>query len=447
MMILCSAAKPSFRKSSALFAILSIISLSILCLRALFFSPATPIAFTGTQTTAKTETPTFTKTDCSQLFLYLPHDISNNGICSQLQNYILALHVAATFQRTLIVWDPQREQANLQMTPDSVFGCSPDWNSAPNHVVVTTGLSQILNIPSSHNHACSRALCQNNHSEWTRLVASSFNDFTVITCDKASVMVSGGRKLRRQYLQRLHQTPQQTNFTQWVSSIGGITPTQLQWFQRHQQQEEDLWNGVAALLVPHVQWQPLLQPVLANQLLQTLPFLPRTYTALHIRRGDKLKREATSMVQQYWDSRGEEYTGSHPNYIPLEAYMAQLHSGVDPSHIYIATDDPVTIRNEIEQFEATHHDSHWIFHLLADHRLHNNGHMNTEPDCHVRYNMTMDAIVDLEVMIRAQVFVGELNSNWGRFIHTMRTEFTGASPVLRDFRVVFGDNQTRYLGQ
>lgn len=255
-------------------------------------------------------------------------------------------------------------------------------------------------------------------------------------------MVSGGRKLRRHYIHRLHQTPQQSNFTHWVSSLGGVTSTQMEWFQQ-QTQQEGLWKGIAALLVPHVQWQSTLQPVVAGHI-QAL-HLPRTYTAMHIRRGDKLTREATGMVQQYWASRGEHST-NHPNYIPLEAYVAQLNFDIDPPHILIATDDPITIRNEVEQFEATHDNSYWTFYFLADHRL-QSGHMNTESDCRARYNMTIDAIVDLEVMIRAQVFVGELNSNWGRFIHTMRTEFGGASPVVRDFRVVFGDNQTRYLGQ
>ena len=419
--------------------------LSIASLRS-FHLPKFRESLTGVQT-AKTNAPAIiAPEDCTKLFLYLPHDIIENGICSQLQNYILALHVAATFQRTLIVWDPVFEQADHPTS--SILGCSSDHSASDQYVA--TGLSQILDSPSSQNHVCSSALCHNNHSEWTRLVSSSANDFSLVTCDTASVMVSGGRKLRRQYLQRLHQTPQQTNFTQWISSIGGVTPTQMEWFrqqqqqqQQQQQEEEDPWMGVAALLVPHVKWQPSLQPVIAHQI-QTLQ-LPHNYTSMHIRRGDKLRREAKSLVGRYWASRGEENSNNHPNYIPLEAYVAQLHPGIDPPHIVIATDDPVTIRDEVERFEAAH-DVYWKFHLLADHRV-NYGHMKTEPDCHVRYNMTIDAIVDLEVMIRSQVFVGELNSNWGRFIHAMRTEFTRAQPVLRDFRVVFGNNKTRYPGQ
>ncbi|GAX26524.1 hypothetical protein FisN_23Lh051 [Fistulifera solaris] len=369
--------------------------------------------------------------DCSQLFLYLPRDISNNGICSQLQNYILAFHVAATFHRTLIVWDPI-----IEPTARPVFGCSPD---SEHH---STGLSQILDVPSSRRHTCASVLCPFNHSEWTRLLSSSTNDFFNLTCHGASVMVSGGRRLRRQYLQRLHETSQQKNYTQWISSIGGVTLTQIQWFQQiqEQQQDDDPWLGVAALLAPHIQWQPFLQPLIAHHL-QAF-HLPQSYTALHIRRGDKLKREAAAMVRKYWASRGESDPRNHSNYIPLEAYVAQLDPGKDPSHVYIATDDPVTIRDEIKQLKATP----WTFHLLADRRL-QSGHMNTEPDCHVRYNMTIDAMVDLEVMIRAQVFVGELNSNWGRFIHTKRTEFDSTKAVLRDFRIVSGDNHTLYLGQ
>lgn len=370
------------------------------------------------------------KPDCSNIFLYIPHDISNNGICSQLQNYILALHVAATFHRTLLVWEPALEQVS-----QSPFGCFPEETEA-GETHTRRGLQQILAIPSSH--ACSRALCHHNHSEWTRVLSSSFNEFPIVTCDTTSVMVSGGRKLRRHYVQRLHQTRQQLNFTHWVSNLRQVTPMQLEWFQHTKQ--EDPWRGVAGLLAPHIQWQPLLQPTLARHMQQL--HLPLHYTALHVRRGDKLKREAATMVQQYWASRGDNPDGL--NYIPLNAYVDKLNPSIDPPDVYIATDDPVTIRNEVAHLEATSH--YWKFHLLADRRP-KSGHMNTEPDCHVRYNMTVEAIVDLEVMIRAQVFVGELNSNWGRFIQTMRTEFIGANPVLRDFRVVFGDNQTRYLGQ
>jgi hypothetical protein len=417
----------------AILALLSIISLQ-------FLSSETHLSPINLPQTIKETDDSLTNVstpDCSQLFLYLPHDISNNGICSQLQNYILALHVAANFHRTLIVWDPILEQ-----TTRPIFGCSPDSDlvtqSSQHH---STGLSQILDVPSSRSHTCASALCPFNHSEWTSLLSSSTNDFFNVTCDGTSVMVSGGRRLRRQYLQRLHETSQQTNFTKWVPSIGGVTSDQLEWFQQIQRKEDDdPWLGVAALLAPHIHWQPFLQPIVAHHL-QTFN-LPQSYTALHIRRGDKLKREAAAMVRQYWALRGEKDPHNHPNYIPLEAYVAQLHTSKDPSDIYIATDDPVTIRNEIEQLKATP----WTFHLLADQRL-QSGHMNTVPDCHVRYNMTIDAIVDLEVMIRAQVFVGELNSNWGKFIRTKRTEFNLAKPVLRDFRIVSGDNQTRYLGQ
>ncbi|GAX27483.1 hypothetical protein FisN_23Hh051 [Fistulifera solaris] len=410
----------------ATFAFISIISLQF------FFSETNVSPIIRPQTSKDIDSlAKASRPDCSQLFLYLPHDISNNGICSQLQNYILALHVAATFHRTLIVWDPVTES-----TTRPIFGCSPDAEH------LSTGLSQILDVPSSRSHACASALCPFNHSEWTRLLSSSTNDFVNLTCDDVSVMVSGGRRLRRQYLQRLHETSQQMNYTQWVSSIGGVTSTQIDWFQQIQehQQDDDPWLGVAALLAPRIQWQPFLQPLIAHHL-QTFN-LPQSYTALHIRRGDKLKREAAAMVRNYWASRGETDPRNHPNYIPLEAYVAQLHPGQDPSLVYIATDDPVTIRDEIEQLTATP----WTFHLLANQRL-QSGHMNTEPDCHARYNMTIDAIVDLEVMIRSQVFVGELNSNWGRFIHTKRTEFNSTKPILRDFRIAAGDNHTRYLGQ
>jgi hypothetical protein len=372
--------------------------------------------------------------DCSNIFLYIPQGFEGSGITSKLQNFILASHVAASFHREIVVIDP-----GLKASSESL-GCISKRNR--NQYV---DLLDLLEIPSST--ACKKALCTKTYFEWKEILATakSNNELTIVTCYKkgngppTSVMVSGGFALRDLYPAPLHNTANQVDFPHWVPHLGA-TPRQLEFFKNTSNTAEDLWMGVAGLIAPKIQWRSSVRKHVEE--LVTELHLPPRFTAIHVRRGDKLNGEAYEMVKAYWESRGG--NPNKINYLPLEAYVDQLDIFRDPLDIYIATDDPETVGKEIEQLEAT--STKWQFHILSGHRSHP-GHVLQEKNCTVRYAMTMDALVELEVLIRADVFVGEFNSNWGKYIHTMRTDFTGPYPKVRDFRFAIAlERENQYLG-
>ncbi len=372
--------------------------------------------------------------DCSNVFLYIPQGFEGSGITSKLQNFVLASHVAASFHREIVVIDP-----GLNASSESL-GCRSEGNTSQ-----YVDLLDLLEIPSST--ACNKALCTKTYSEWRQILATakSNDELTTISCYKKdngppiSVMVSGGFALRNLYPAPMRDTAKQLDFPHWVPHLGA-TPRQIEFFRNTSNTVEDLWMGVAGLIAPKIQWRSSVREEVTE--LVTEMHLPPRFTAIHVRRGDKLNGEAYEMVKAYWESRG-----GNPNkikYLPLEAYVAQLNIFRDPLDIYIATDDPLTVRKEIKQLKAT--GTKWKFHILSGHRSHP-GHVLQEKNCSVRYAMTMDALAELEVLIRADVFVGEFNSNWGKYIHTMRTDFSGAYPKVRDFRFAIAlEKENQYLG-
>ncbi|GAX10781.1 hypothetical protein FisN_13Lh385 [Fistulifera solaris] len=371
--------------------------------------------------------------DCSKMFLYIPQGFEGSGITSKLQNFILASHVAASFHREIVVIDP-----GLNASSESL-GCSSEGNT-----IQYVDLLNLLEIPSAM--ACKEALCTKTYSEWKQILATakSNDELTTVTCYKkdngppTSVMVSGGFALRDLYPTPIRDNAKQLDFPLWVRHLGA-TPRQLEFFRNTSNTVEDLWTGVAGLIAPKVQWRASIRKQVTKRI--TEMHLPPRFTAIHVRRGDKLNGEAYEMVKAYW-----EFRGGNPNkikYLPLEAYVAQLDIFRDPLDIYIATDDPVTVGKEIKQLKAG---TKWKIHILSGHRSHP-GHVLQENNCTVRYAMTMDALAELEVLIRADVFVGEFNSNWGKYIHTMRTDFTEDYPKVRDFRFAITlEKENQYLG-
>ena len=91
--------------------------------------------------------------------------------------------------------------------------------------------------------------------------------------------------------------------------------------------------------------------------------LPRNveYSAIHVRRGDKLAFEARGEVERFWRDRGHADPRNLPtDYVPSQHYLAQwdgpdacpTDEGVRPTivrhSVYVATDDPIAVRGEID---------------------------------------------------------------------------------------------------
>jgi len=234
------------------------------------------------------------------------------------------------------------------------------------------------------------------------------------------------------------------------------------------------------------------------------------YDAMHVRRGDKLEMEAAGEVREYWMRRGYREGDRFPtNYIPLEEYLKRLDDGFnadggsrraiasasasasvvgngvakchgnnnnennsDPEIklVYIATDDAPTVQSEISKLPKGRNGAYlinggcqhvkFIFNPAAaettQFHLNDGGAIG---DCFERYTRNIQAIADMMIVVRSETFVGEFNSNWGRFARIFRMFFNdgmnfasegglgsgyGAGSgmrtdvVVKDFRVAFG---------
>ena len=121
------------------------------------------------------------------------------------------------------------------------------------------------------------------------------------------------------------------------------------------------------------------------------------------------------------------------------------HAGHSAVHVYVATDDPVMVRQEIQSLpsDLTNQYRFW-FHPTSSSDTATSvvGHIREAADCRNRYQRTLSAVFDLVVLTRSKVFVGEFNSNWGRLIHTHRAHWVNGKARVLDVRTVFGPNET-----
>lgn len=169
------------------------------------------------------------------------------------------------------------------------------------------------------------------------------------------------------------------------------------------------------------------------------------HDAIHVRRGDKLATEAREEVVNYWHSQGYERQVDFPlNYIPFTHYLRlweaeckNLLDGLSSREstvrtIYLATDDPTTVKEEISNLPRGHSGTvivggcervKFVF-SPGDH--HSSFHLGeggvVKVDCVERYKRNIHSIADLMILTKSNTFIGEFNSNWGRIVRIFRTQ-------------------------
>jgi hypothetical protein len=248
-----------------------------------------------------------------------------------------------------------------------------------------------------------------------------------------------------------------------------------------------------------------LQPWIARDVERMLRLfdLPRNveYSAIHVRRGDKLAFEARGEVERFWRDRGHADPRNLPtDYVPFQHYLAQwdgpdacpTDEGGRPTivrhSVYVATDDPIAVRGEIDALPdrvgpnaVMWNDCHELsfyfnptdadaFHLNGDGEggfRDDGGNGNREEDtCFARYHRNIVSVADMFLLCRARTFIGEYNSNWGRVIRTVRVRLldptlarwegdgggVGGAPArggltyTLDTRIAWGSNRERSPG-
>eukprot|EP00980_Cylindrotheca_fusiformis_P008501 scaffold1805_cov104-Cylindrotheca_fusiformis.AAC.8 len=363
---------------------------------------------------------------CKRILLYATDYLNPNGLVSQLNTLLRAALVAIVEGRRLVF---------LHSSDDGMFGCRDNKTTSK----CSGGLSQLIDI-SPLSNGCEVPTCY-KMPKWHRLayrVIQRKNMDPEFSCmvnkttnDTVSVLLLGGHPIREYFREKIQ--PYLENGDQlekWAPRVGA-TASQVESMMALQAagpNQDEYRMQVMSLLMLMIRWQPWIYEdlkMLQDDDNNSVSFLEHDYTAIHIRRGDKLLVEARPWVEQYWKNQG--YTnGTLPrNYIPLTAYLQLVPATAE--HVYIATDDVRTVQKEIQELSE---EPRYQFHFNP---LSTSGHLNSLSDSQDQYRHTIAAIFDLQVLTSAQIFVGEFNSNWGRWVHFQRQG--------QGVRIVFGPTE------
>lgn len=385
---------------------------------------------------------------CLKILLYV-EEFTSYGIGCQLNNYVLATIVAMYMNRRLVFMS---SSSFWPSSGGSLFGC-PTGNVDADASNLPLGLNRLVKIPEWLSGGCSFSDCveQHDYEYWYNLAGNVGREGNATTCkarDGRHVSIlpltsdgiryfamnefplkSPDRHERNDsfyvdFYSRLDATPDE------IESII-TTKGPLSWYNKY------LWNDIIALLNRRnmITFQPWIERDVRARMEQV--DLPDHYIAVHVRRGDKLRTESKKFVKEYWKTRGYNETTQPNNYIPFSFYMEQVKDVVAIKTVYVATDDPATVKQEIANLTNVKGRTF----IMNPDTASSTGHVKQGHDCEERYLKTVAAVTDLEILSKADVFVGEYSSNWGRFVRTLRTTFVNGTGNPRDVRAAFGNWQ------
>ncbi len=346
-----------------------------------------------------------------------------------------------------------------------------------------SGLSQLVHHPTWLSRGCN-VPCVDKHqyNDWARLrwilSGGPDGDFQEVTCTNpdgsiVNVVVANGSMLRYNFrsnhatMMKHRQLPKAM---QWAVNLGA-SPQEVDIFTNAIQDDQQAWDYVMALMnkAGLLQFQPwIVRDIELFLQLFDLP-LQSEYSAIHVHRRDKLEVEAKHHVIEYWRSQGHYDTTTLPtNYIPFVHYLNQW-DGLDKClqndgrgevqtlkhNVYVATDDPIVVQQEIValpnylnsntilwncyelKFFFSPVQNSTAFHLNGHGEDGFHGLVNQEygqeggDSCFARYDRNIASIADLMILSKAQTFIGDYNSNWGRLIRTLRVRLNGSDQVLQ----------------
>jgi len=387
--------------------------------------------------------------DCSNILLYLEDKYAINGIGCQLNNYVLATIMAMYTNRSLVIVSNNRFKI---LGGGSQFGC-PSGNAEADEASLPFGLSRLLKTPEWLGGGCHIPCIDSyDYDYWDRASGSRGENSTICTNgDGRNVSVLPldadgirGFAMDEFYMKRSVKA-NTTTYSDFYARLGA-TPSEIEWLSTRGSitwHKKELWDQLVSLLNRKgmMIFQPWMRRDARTKVKQAN--LPEHYIAVHVRRGDKLKLESKDFVQEWWKERGYNATTQPKNYIPFSFYMEQLEKDppiLDLKTIYVATDDPAVVKEEIGNLTNARG---YSFVMNPDDTS-STGHLQTGQDCQERYRKTVVAIADIIILSEADIFVGEFSSNWGRLIRTWRTSLknnTIGTGSPRDIRQTFGNWQ------
>ena len=205
------------------------------------------------------------------------------------------------------------------------------------------------------------------------------------------------------------------------------------------------------------------------------------YDAMHVRRGDSLTRgQSIRSTEEYWMQQGYPARSNktddvatlsiYPtNYVPLVKYWEKYvrynnncnlgNASSSVRKLYVATDDINTVKSEIENLTSTNGHHFWtvcnktvvfMFNPQEEHTTHLHQHLapnissrnggNTITNGHDQYSRALAALVDLQILARSDVFVGDDRSYVSRLLWMLRTSFQDGRAHTRDIVMAWGGN-------
>ncbi|KAL7554329.1 hypothetical protein ACHAWF_017769 [Thalassiosira exigua] len=429
---------------------------------------------------------------CDDVLLYMPNTEAEKGHGSQLNGYILAAMIMATYMnKAMVLLEAPKSLSKFKSS--SAFGCPPGKKTGINNDFAR-GLSRIVKHPDWLSSKCA-VPCQGTYGymDWSRIRRNRNSGpyyprlYTPqeVSCANdngrgTKVLVVGSREVRDyfegHFKQRMLQRPSGVAYG-WAMRLGA-EPRQAERFAQLED-EQDIWDYVSALIARSglLEFQPWIVRDVENYIKKSELPLDASYDAIHVRRGDKLL-ESRALVEEFWSERNTASDAAEPQvtsreYIPFAHYLTQLDASEcgdgpqtdAPRLVYVATDDPIEIRSEIDALPKDENNNTVLEDgctkfqfFIGKFKISANSqgtgfHIQDGPanaDCFGRYRRNIASISDMMIAAKSDTFVGEYDSSWGRLVRIFRmqlhdeTEGDGAAaaPVkMRDMRIAWGDRQ------
>ncbi|KAL3767354.1 hypothetical protein ACHAWO_007297 [Cyclotella atomus] len=408
---------------------------------------------------------------CDNIMIYMPNSFAFHGHGSQMNTYLMAVLVSTYLDRPLLLLEPEGVWNKYE--GGSQFGCPTDVSLDE----IPTGFSRLIDHPIWLHNGCSIPKCH-DYGVWSQMT-TKFNprghfckDPT--TSREVNAIVARGSPLRgymREISNEMMSNKNPEGSLRWAMNLGASREEAQRFVEM--KSGKDKWDYVVSLMVNSGVLR--LQPWIAKDVqhfLQNVDLpIDSVFDAIHVRRGDKLESESRGPVVDYWVQRGYTEQNMPLNFIPFSYYLAQWteescqhHDGIMEHHVYVATDDPIVVKQEIDRLIAEDkstssqalgnwaptllyngcHQFMFHFNPTQEKSFHLGGDGEKYPiegdNCSARYHRNIASMADFMMLARSRTFVGEYNSNWGKLLRVMRMRLTDVEPfsTLLDTRIAWG---------
>jgi len=407
---------------------------------------------------ASTKMSGWSAPSCDNILLFMPSVSVHATIENQLNSYVLAAMAATFMNLSLVILDVPKDSDGFKKFQ---FGCSRSLKKAP------PGLSGIVKSPKWLSSNCA-VPCQQSHSysDWDGFRQSSVDGIPETTCanddgGESNVFILGGDDIHelfeRHLKDRMVRRPSPVAHD-WASRLGASVVEAKIFSQLTG--EEQVWDYLGALVARSdlLQFQPWILIDVGHFTKQSgLPNAAHvrkgkmlsdgkglTYDAIQVQRGNELLSDPQAMqfVSSYWDAHGG-YDSEKHNYVPIEhylgGYLSQYKCSRKIHSVYIATSDKKNVEKEISilgskagkgkikigcttfQFRYPPKRSEkgilpFIYPPKKDSKL---------SSCGARYSDTVTSIAQFIIFRSAGSFMGDVNSDMGRLVHTFRLKLSG----------------------